>query len=232
MKLHIIRHGEPDYEKDTLTPLGLEQAKALINLPDIMVVRRVLSSPLGRAKETARPVAQAAGIPVEIIPWLREMDDVVVWDKKRPDLAVWNMPPQCLSSMESGSWLNEEIFCGTKLSKRWEELCAGADAFLASYGIVRKNGGWSADALKKDSLELAVFCHLGVGLTLSAYLLDVCPPVFWRTAYLAPASVTTLLLEHREEQHAGFRMLRMGDVSHLVKRNIPAGTTGLQYNVT
>ncbi|MEY8352452.1 histidine phosphatase family protein [Lachnospiraceae bacterium 54-53] len=176
MKLHIIRHGEPDYENDTLTPLGLKQAKALTNLPEIMAVRRVLSSPMGRAKETARPAAQAAGIPVEIIPWLREMDDVVVWDKKRPDLAVWNLPPQRLSPMESGSWLDEEIFCGTKLIRRWEELCAGADAFLAPYGIVRKNGGWSADGLEKDSLELAFFCHLGVGLTLTAYLLDVCPP--------------------------------------------------------
>ena len=85
MKLHIIRHGEPDYARDCLTPLGQTQAMAILDLPWINGVKRIYSSPLGRAVDTAEAVARGVRLPARVLPWLREMDEVVVWDERRPD---------------------------------------------------------------------------------------------------------------------------------------------------
>lgn len=231
MKLHIIRHGEPDYARDCLTPLGQTQAMAILDLPWINGVKRIYSSPLGRAVDTAEAVARGVRLPARVLPWLREMDEVVVWDERRPDLAVWNLDPERLRGLEEKHWLNSGPFSGTPLAGRWDSLREGADKIMAEYAVVRRESGWRTLAEESaDEAEIAIFCHLGVGLTLIAYLLEVCPLTLWRSAFLAPASVTTLLLERRAGGRAGFRLLRLGDISHLVKNNIEAGTAGLQYN--
>ena len=67
MRLIVVRHaeaapGEPD-ELRRLTPEGRDRARALADrLPR---ADAVLSSPLVRARETAEPIARAAGVPVE-----------------------------------------------------------------------------------------------------------------------------------------------------------------------
>mgnify|MGYP001749888343 CR=1 FL=1 len=53
MKLIIIRHGDPDYEHDTLTPKGVREAKLLSERISKLDVKAFYCSPLGRAQDTA-----------------------------------------------------------------------------------------------------------------------------------------------------------------------------------
>ena len=53
MKIIIIRHGDPDYEHDSLTEKGWREAGFLSDLVAEMDVTKVYVSPLGRAKDTA-----------------------------------------------------------------------------------------------------------------------------------------------------------------------------------
>ncbi len=55
MKILIIRHGDPDYEHDTLTEKGRREALALADRLDKLSVAAAYVSPLGRAKDTAAP---------------------------------------------------------------------------------------------------------------------------------------------------------------------------------
>lgn len=231
MRIHIIRHGEPNYEKDCLTSLGKRQAQAITSLPWIVATERIVSSPLGRARETAEPIAYAIGKKTEILPWLREMDDVVVWDERRPDLAVWNLSCEQLQRVEDGEWIHNKLFVDTKLQNRWNELCVGVDELFAEYSIRRHEKGWIYEGVIEDDIELVISCHLGIGLTLLAYLLGISPITLWRTVYLAPSSVTTLLVERQGDYHVNLRLLQLGDVSHLVHNGISVGTIGLQYNI-
>ena len=66
MLLYIIRHGEPDYETDTLTPRGRKQAMAVAPRLKEAGVSRVFSSPMGRAKETACPTCRLPGLPMTV----------------------------------------------------------------------------------------------------------------------------------------------------------------------
>ena len=60
MILYVVRHGDPDYELDSLTPLGKLQAEALVKRFTVHGLDRVYTSPLGRAKETAAPTCRAS----------------------------------------------------------------------------------------------------------------------------------------------------------------------------
>ncbi len=53
MKLIIIRHGDPDYEKDSLTAKGWREAGLLADRISRLNVRDFYCSPLGRARDTA-----------------------------------------------------------------------------------------------------------------------------------------------------------------------------------
>ena len=60
MKLIIVRHGDPDYEHDTLTEIGRAEAQCLAERlkqhPDIAAF---YVSPLGRAQDTAAYTLEA-----------------------------------------------------------------------------------------------------------------------------------------------------------------------------
>ena len=53
MRLLIVRHADPDYSIDSLTPAGWEEAKLLADRLAPVPVAAYYVSPLGRAKDTA-----------------------------------------------------------------------------------------------------------------------------------------------------------------------------------
>ena len=53
MKLLIVRHGDPDYSIDSLTPKGWREAELLKDRLTKLDVAACYCSPLGRAKDTA-----------------------------------------------------------------------------------------------------------------------------------------------------------------------------------
>ena len=76
MKLMIIRHGEPDYSIDSLTPVGWVEAKILADRISKLDVKAFYCSPLGRAKDTASFTLEAMGREAEILPGCRNSPPV------------------------------------------------------------------------------------------------------------------------------------------------------------
>jgi 2,3-bisphosphoglycerate-dependent phosphoglycerate mutase len=77
----LIRHGETvwnrsgrmqGWQDSPLSAAGVAQAQALAERFASDRVARLISSDLGRAQETARPIAARLGIPIEIDPAMRE----------------------------------------------------------------------------------------------------------------------------------------------------------------
>ena len=67
MRLIFIRHGEPDYEHDSLTEKGWREAKLLAARTKDWHVDDFYVSPLGRAQDTASFTLKAHGKTAEII---------------------------------------------------------------------------------------------------------------------------------------------------------------------
>lgn len=72
MRLILIRHGDPDYEHDTLTQKGRREAALLAERTKTWKVDDVYTSPLGRARATAQPSLQNWGKEAVILDWAQE----------------------------------------------------------------------------------------------------------------------------------------------------------------
>ena len=73
MLLFYIRHGDPIYDPDSLSPLGHKQAERLVERLKDEGITEIHSSCLGRAIQTAEPTARLLGLDIGIEPWAAEV---------------------------------------------------------------------------------------------------------------------------------------------------------------
>ena len=99
---------------------------------------------------------------------------------------------------------------------------------MEAAGFRREEGRYRI--LKPNERKIAVFCHMGFGLAWLAHLLEMPLPLLWSGLWLAPSSVTTILMDTRSEQWAVPRCLGIGDVSHLYNINLPVSSQGIIAN--
>ena len=78
MKLYFIRHGDPDYEHDTITERGKIEAQALVPRVAELNADAYFCSPLGRARDTAAPSLKYLGKTAEIKDWLQEFNAPII----------------------------------------------------------------------------------------------------------------------------------------------------------
>ena len=94
MRILIIRHGEPDYKTDSLTRKGRREAELLADRLCRMDISDFYVSPLGRARETAKPTLLRLGKQAKVLPWLEEFrgraTDPVTGEEAFP----WDLLPQ------------------------------------------------------------------------------------------------------------------------------------------
>lgn len=72
MKLLIVRHGDPDYTIDSLTPKGWKEVDYLSEKLAKLDVKAFYVSPLGRARDTASLTLKKMNRTATEEPWLRE----------------------------------------------------------------------------------------------------------------------------------------------------------------
>ncbi|MCI5901205.1 MAG: phosphoglycerate mutase family protein [Blautia sp.] len=218
MKILIIRHGDPDYSRDSLTEKGWREAEYLSEKLSKMGITYSYVSPLGRAKDTASFTLQKLGQTAEEKEWLREF----VAPIHRPDVAdgriiPWDWLPQDWMQDERffqfDHWYENERMQEANVKKEYDWVVQGFDEVLARHGYVRDGHFYRAEKANNDTI--AFFCHFGLGSILTSYLLSVSPMVIWHGACAAPSSVTTFVTEERRKGIASFRMSSFGDISHL-----------------
>lgn len=237
MKIIFIRHGDPDYENDTLTEKGIREAKLLAKrVAKWDHVTQFYCSPLGRAKKTASYSLEAVGREAVTYEWMREfsyfIDDPVTGRHGVPwDLmpAYWTKIPEMY---DKENWKNTEIYCSNKdILPAYKEVCEGLDSILSSYGYTRHDNYYltgpekkNDDTSKEDTI--VIFCHLGVTCMMLSHLLGISPVLLLHGFFLAPTSVTILSSEERMENNAFFRVQVMGDVTHLLTGGEPVSRAG------
>ena len=72
MLLFYIRHGEPIYDPDSLTPLGEEQAVALSKRLVLWGIDRIFASTSNRAIQTAKPLSEMLGKEITLLEFCHE----------------------------------------------------------------------------------------------------------------------------------------------------------------
>lgn len=218
MKLLIVRHADPDYEKDSLTETGWKEAELLSRWLSKVPASAYYTSPLGRAKDTASLTLSKLGRTATELDWLREFPCQI----RRPDQPeaqsiCWDWLPQDWLSeprfLQAEHWFEPEVMANGNVKQRYDAVISGFDSLLASHGYEREGLHYHVTRGNADTIVL--FCHFGLECILLSHLINVSPMVLWHGLCAAPSSVTTVVTEERRPGIASFRTLAFGEVAHL-----------------
>ena len=222
MELLIIRHGDPDYEKDSLTTKGWQEAEALSEKLIRMDINEFYVSPLGRARDTASCTLKKLNREAAVCPWLKEFDVPI----HRPDvpgrkIISWDWLPQDWTKeprfYDYENWWKVPVFAQEIMKAEYDAVTQSFDRLLAKHGYLREGNYYRA--LDPNRKKLAFFCHFGLGCVLLSHLLHISPMILWHQLVAAPSSVTSVVTEERREGIASFRVRSYGDISHLYAKN-------------
>lgn len=219
MKLLIIRHADPDYSTDSLTPKGWQEAGLLSERLAKAKIDYFYISPMGRAKDTASLTLKKLGRQAEAVecPWLREFqvkihrpdkaEPIIPWDWLPAD---WTKEPQ---HFDRDAWCTTDRMREGHVDEEYRLVTSQFDKLLARHGYEREGEYYRAVRPNRDTV--ALFCHFGVECVLLSRLLNISPMPLWHGTCAAPSSVTTVVTEERRAGAASFRMLSFGDTAHL-----------------
>jgi broad specificity phosphatase PhoE len=232
MRLLIIRHADPDYENDSITPPGHLEAQAVAARLARERIDRMFVSPLGRARATASYSEQRLGMQAAVLPWTREVPDVGVDLERFGHMAIWDVPGETIfhehQVFDDAGWLETTHTRKVAAREKYETIIAGSDGFLAGLGFERE--GYRYRVTRENHEQVALFCHNGFALTWLAHLLRIPVLLVWNAFWHAPAAITTVLMEQRSEQWALPRCLAVGEVGHLREAGLPVRYRGLLGN--
>jgi broad specificity phosphatase PhoE len=236
MQLLIIRHADPDYRNNTITPAGHLEAAALADRLEREGVDRIYTSPLGRAMDTMRHTADRLGKPHTVLEWTREQHPELFVDAPgHGSGALFQFPGEIyrekapLPTRENWHELPAFDTVRPQMLSAVETIIRESDAFLASFGFQRE--GTRYRLLRSNPERVAIFCHAGLALTWIAHLLEIPMPLFWSGFWIAPSSVTTILMEERSANWAVPRCTGLGDTGHLLAAGLPRSPRGLEANL-
>ncbi len=219
MRILIIRHGDPDYEHDCLTPKGKREALLLAEKLKKEKIDYLYSSPLGRAKETCETYARAVGREKDIVikPWLQEFTHSVKLPSGEEQDNPWDMLPEEWANerkmYDFQRWQEQDIYREANIDKEYQKVIDGLDGLLAEHGYVREGNFYRVEKRNRDTI--ALFCHFGLEAVLLSRLCNISPLPIWHNFVALTTSVTTLYTEERREGKAVFRCCGFGDIGHL-----------------
>lgn len=230
MKLIFIRHGEPDYEIDSLTEKGWREAELLAQRIEKWNVTDFYCSPLGRAQDTASCTLKKLNRKAQTMEWLREFK-APIWDEMMQRRKVpWDFYPEFMNEhpelFDLKDWTQNDVMKEGKVDTQYQWVCEEFDKLLAGYGYIREGYRYRTDETARKDAVIVCFCHLGITCALLSHLINTTPSQLWQGFFLAPTSVTVIGTEERTPKEAYFRCQMMGDTSHLLMGGEPVSYYG------
>jgi len=209
MEILLIRHADPDYAQDGLTPQGMDETQRLVKgLADVRL-DEIYVSPLGRAQQTCAPVARAKQLTPVTLDWLRERGI------KRGPVYLWEAPGEMFLRTDTLGTQNDWFEPDGAMpegDEQFRRVKAGFDDLLRSYGYVRERHGYAVE--QSSEKRIALFSHKGVILTLLADALHWAMPMVFVSLHIHPTGITRLEMVERDG-FAHLKALAINDLSHL-----------------
>ena len=141
MKILIVRHGEPDYAKNTLTDKGFIEANELSRKLGKINIDGIYSSPLNRAMYTAIPTAELHNKEITVLDWLKEFQGVCHDENTGKNVSPWNQKPQFWVNKKEfydiHTWTNEAWMNEGTVREQYDYVTSEFDKLLQEYGYYR-----------------------------------------------------------------------------------------------
>lgn len=230
MLLYYVRHGDPIYSPDSLTPLGERQAEAVAKRLALCGVDEVYSSTSNRAIMTAKPTCELVKKEPVLLDFAnegyawneltidREDGEGKTWlFQSRKAIEFFNSP----AVRELGDrWYDHPELAAHNYVKGITRIYDEADGFLAKLGYehIRYSGKYKA--VKPNDRRVALFAHQGFGLAFLSCVLDIPYSMFCTHFDMCHTGVTVLKFEEKGDW-AVPKVLTLSSDSHLYREGLP-----------
>ena len=215
MRFLFIRHGEPDYENDCLTPTGRLQAEAAAKRLTDENISEIYASPLGRAQETAGYTAEALGIEITTLDFMREIS----WGGEgvQNEGHIWTLAGRMLYEdnfdFYRQDWREHPYFKYNTVMPYYEKVTAGIDVFLEKQGY--RHEGRRFFCSKENDKTIALFSHGGSGGAALSHILSLPFPYVLCVFPYTYTSVIAIDFPSKPGCYVHTRMELFNDAAHI-----------------
>jgi len=219
MLLYIIRHGDPIYETDTLTPRGKLQAEAVGKRMYDAKVDRIFSSPMGRAQETADPACRLLNLEKTIEDWTHEVEDERLTPFPNGELISVSLIQNTYYLINGNKDLPYDRtyecdgFSQSNMKSALEYIESHGREFLERLGYREENGIYRI--LRNNEEKVALFCHSVFARAWLSVLLHIPLHIVWASFRYTHTGVTVLEFKNNPNGITAPQCLCYSDVSHL-----------------
>ncbi len=182
MLLFYIRHGDPIYNPDCLTPLGKRQAEAVAKRLALYGIDRIFSSTSNRAYETALPLSELTKKEIVKTDFLNEAN---AWKyfavPNENGERKWLFYQQKIRKKFVSNdvlrlgyeWYNHPDFAQYDFRNGVEFFDTNTDELMRSLGYEHNRDEHCYKALAENNERIAVFAHAEIGKSFLSSLLDI-----------------------------------------------------------
>jgi probable phosphoglycerate mutase len=203
MLLYYIRHADPIYRPDSLTPLGERQSESVAKRLSRYGIDRVFSSSSKRAVDTSKPLCEMLKIELEeAYDWCHEskaIEQLGVFSPERGrNIFGYHHRPtiELLISKEAqdlyDNWYDHPYFDGLLFKEGTKRIQKGADDFLEMLGYRHDRENFCYYPVSPTNDRIALFAHQGFGLAFMSAILDIPYSSMCTHFYMAHTGVTVV----------------------------------------
>lgn len=230
MLFFYVRHGDPIYSPDSLTPLGERQAEAVAKRLALYGVDKIYSSTSNRAILTAKPTCELLKKESEQLDFAHEghaWGELTIVDEKNGERYWMFEHPEFISLLSSKSvrdlgdkWYDHPELKKYNFEKGINRIYDEVDAFFAELGYehIRYTGKYKV--VEPNDQRVAMFAHQGFGLAFLSCVLDIPYPAFCTHFDMCHTGMT--VIEFKEmDGYVVPKILTLSSDSHLLREGLP-----------
>ena len=201
MRIILIRHGDPDYERDCLTELGHKQAEAAAQRLLEEEVDEIYSSSHGRALQTAEYFSKASGIEkIQQLDFIREIRygrEGEFYDQK---WNPWTGADKVVSkgeNLQDFDWRNTPLFKENFATEDADKIGMETDKWLSTLGYDREGLYYRCNRTDDKQKTIALFCHGGSSSAFIARVLNMAFPYMCAILHFSHTAITILRFDRK-----------------------------------
>lgn len=229
MLLFFVRHGDPIYVPDSLTPLGRRQAEAVAKRLARYGLDQIYVSSSARAIQTSEPTCEILKMQSTILDWCNESHAWAElafsanggeyrWVFQQEDYRKLLISPEIYALGES--WYDHPSFEGTKVKEGTLRIRRETDAFMKNLGYVHDRERKVYVSEQENDSRVALFAHQGFGLAFLSALLDIPYPLFSTRFDMGHTGMTVIEFSPVAGECVP-QILQLANDSHLYAEGLP-----------
>lgn len=225
-----VRHGDPIYDPDSLTPLGHEQAKSVAKRLALFGADKIFCSTSNRAIQTAMPTCELLKKEMITCDWANEAYAWHDFTIPKGDGRNWCFQEQSfITEFRSNKikalgneWYKFPDYANYNFEKGCKRIDKETDNFFLELGYRHERENSRYKVVKENDQRVVMFAHQAFGFAFLSSILDIPYPTFCTTFDIQHTGVTAILFSNCDG-YAYPKILQLSNDSHLYKDGLITG---------